>query len=490
MNFQIGSNIKIAWRNLWRNKRRTLITISSIFFAVFIAILMRSFQLGSYNHMIDNMITQFTGHLQIQDKEYLDNPSIDYSVAFTDSIKQILDENEHVDFYFPRIQTGALASSGNDSKVAIIMGVDYQKENDLIDLKKNIARYYISSSIFNKIVSNMDNKNAQLFEKYKDKVFSNLENLCEDLFADGIDTSKYLKTIIEESKLPEVSFNKYGEDVLIGYKIAQFLELELGDSIVLLGQGFHGSSAVGKFKIGGYIKFPSDAFNDRFIYMPIHTAQTFMSAYELNNNSDTTYYVNYIAVNTIYQASMRTADYKKMLNVKQEIEDKFDDELLTVVGWHNLNKDLIQGIEMDNVGGKVMIFVLYLIIAFGVLGTVMMMIAERKREFGVMMAIGMKRKRLSIIVSLEMFFLGLIAAVLGIILTAPIIWYGNKFPVRLQGETAHAMDIYNMEPVLPFQFFDTYIIAQLLVVVFIVAIALVYALFKIRKMKVISALRA
>ncbi len=86
--------IKIAWRNLWRNKRRTMITVSSIFFALFYAIIMNSFSLGTYNLMIDNTVTQYTGHLQIQDKEYQDNPIVGYSIPYTNSLKQILDYSE------------------------------------------------------------------------------------------------------------------------------------------------------------------------------------------------------------------------------------------------------------------------------------------------------------------------------------------------------------------------------------------------------------
>jgi len=77
---------KIAWRNLWRNRRRTMITSASVFFAVFFATIMRSYQLGSYDQMITNLIESYTGHLQIQHKEYLDNPMIDYSFGYDDSL--------------------------------------------------------------------------------------------------------------------------------------------------------------------------------------------------------------------------------------------------------------------------------------------------------------------------------------------------------------------------------------------------------------------
>ena len=58
--------LSLSWRNLWRNKKRTIIVASSVFFAVILAAVMRSAQLGSYSYMIDSSAKLFTGHLQIQ----------------------------------------------------------------------------------------------------------------------------------------------------------------------------------------------------------------------------------------------------------------------------------------------------------------------------------------------------------------------------------------------------------------------------------------
>ena len=88
--------IKLAWRNIWRNKRRTLITAASVFFAIFFALIMRALQLGSYSNMIDNAVTLYSGHLQIHDRGYWDNKSINRTLVITDELMQTLRSEEQV----------------------------------------------------------------------------------------------------------------------------------------------------------------------------------------------------------------------------------------------------------------------------------------------------------------------------------------------------------------------------------------------------------
>jgi len=413
--------IIIAWRNLWRNKRRTLITVSSIFFA---------------------------------------------------------------------IRTGVLASSGPDSKVAMITGVDFAKEVEHKGLNKAVAKYYLDSTFINEYVNELDESNAEILLKYKNKYFNSREEILEELNAAGFDTVRYFEKLISNINLPEIDLEKIHNDIIVGYKLAAYLNLNIGDSLILFGQGFRGNTAIGKYKIAGFLNFPIDQLNRLSIYMPLKTTQVFLSAYDLDENMDSTFYVNYVAINSIYETSMREQDYSKILKIKDDLEEKLNDDMLTVVGWRNLNKSLVETIQIGNAKGFIFTFIFYLIIGFGVLGTVMMLVAERKREFGVMMALGMKRRFLASIVSLELIYMGLIASIAGIIASAPLIWLGHKFPMKIHGDMAVQLQNMNMEPVLILEKFGSYIFDQVLVVFIIVAVVMLYAIRKISKLKVISSLRS
>ncbi|MEZ4907626.1 MAG: hypothetical protein R2771_08335 [Saprospiraceae bacterium] len=93
--------LKIALRNIWRNKTRTLITSASIFFAVLFSSFMISFQQGSWDRMLDNIINYYYGYLQIQKKGYWDDKSIDNSFVYNDEIVSDIEKVDEVTGYVP-----------------------------------------------------------------------------------------------------------------------------------------------------------------------------------------------------------------------------------------------------------------------------------------------------------------------------------------------------------------------------------------------------
>jgi len=154
-----------------------------------------------------------------------------------------------------------------------------------------------------------------------------------------------------------------------------------------------------------------------------------------------------------------------------------------------MNAVMVSQMEADNKSGMIMLGILYLVIAFGVFGTVLMLTAERRREFGVLVAIGMQKKKLASIMSLEMMLIGFIGILAGALVASVFILYGVEHPLVFKGEFAKMWEDYGFEPLLAFWNIDTYYIWQMVIVGIMVLIALGYPLRKIFGLKVVNALR-
>jgi putative ABC transport system permease protein len=122
--------IILAWRNVWRNKRRSIITITSIAFAVLLACLMRSMQLGSYERMVENAARFYTGYIQIHQKGYWDDKVIDNVFTTSENLETIVAATMGVEEVVPRVESFALAAYETKTKGASLLGVDPEKEKN------------------------------------------------------------------------------------------------------------------------------------------------------------------------------------------------------------------------------------------------------------------------------------------------------------------------------------------------------------------------
>ena len=197
----------------------------------------------------------------------------------------------------------------------------------------------------------------------------------------------------------------------------------------------------------------------------------------------------YYAYGRLTTLSLILNDNDKLIETVNQLKTKLPEGKYEVKSWREIMPELVQQIESDNASGWLMLLILYLIILFGVFGTVMMMVAERRREFGVMIAVGMHKFKLAIIVTLEMMFIGLLGLLGGIVGSLPIIYYYHINPVRLTGELAKTMESYGIEPVMPLAWQIDYYGNQTLIVAIIVIIAVLYPIYSITRIKAVKAIR-
>lgn len=468
-------NYKLAWRNLWRNRRRTIITVMSVFFAVFFALFMRSIQLGTYGIMFKNVIESYSGYAQVQNEKFWEDMIVDNVFEVSDDLNSIITKDDNVLDIIPRFESFALASSGSRSKGVMVMGIDPEKEKLLSDIEAKLVKYRLSDEalkgLFNENLSENLIENLELF---RGNSYSSDGKIQLDLAIEDEDAGIIMPLLKEHAGVENGYFNAGEDGALVGDRLAKYLGLTRGDTIVLLGQGYHGNTAAGKFVINGIVKIPSPEIDNKIVYLPVSVCQN------------------------LYYAENKLSSM--VLHLDKNDDDSVDETLnrlnesldspYRLIGWRKMNEAIVQQMEADDKGGQIMIGILYLVIAFGVFGTVLMMTAERQREFGVLIAIGMQKTKMAAVMVYEMIYIGFLGIAAGIAVALPAIIYGYNHPIRFSSNVAKMFEDFGFEPVMAFQWIDSYFISQSIIVAVIVLLALLYPVTKIWKLKEINALKA
>jgi ABC-type lipoprotein release transport system permease subunit len=467
---------QLAWKNLWRNKRRTIITAASIFFAVFFALVMRSFQLGAYDRMFKNIIESYTGYLQIQHRDYFDEPTIDNSFELSQPLIDRIESDPNVNTLVPRLESFALAAAESRTQGVMVLGIDPEGEEKVTDLRSKLVKYKLTPEAIQALKkSTIPSGTKKLLDVFINESYSSEGRLLIDLDIGKEDTATALPVLRKYASFKNRYLdNNETSGAIIGDGLSDYLKAGVGDTIVLVGQGYHGTSAAGKYEVRGIVRLPAPDIDNVIVYLPIAVAQELFAAPDMVTSA---------------VLRLKNNDNENVLQSGESLR-KLLNEPLTIRTWHELNALLINQMEADSRSGMIMIGILYLVIAFGVFGTVLMMMAERRREFGMLVSIGMRKIKLAKVVSLEMLLIGFLGLAAGVIASLPFVFYGNVHPIRFTGEMGKMYSDYGFEPIMPTLLPDTYYLWQIVVVLIILLIAILSSIRKIFRINVISALRA
>ncbi|MCK4746636.1 MAG: FtsX-like permease family protein, partial [Bacteroidales bacterium] len=304
--------------------------------------------------------------------------------------------------------------------------------------------------------------------------YTNASRLQLDLGIKDKDATNVMPAIERHTAFQNGTIQMGNPGVWVGDKLSQYLQLGIGDTIVLISQGYHATTAAGKYEIKGIVKLPLPDLDNKIVYLPLDICQGLFNA-EKNLTS-------------LALAVIDNQD-KAIEETVERISALIPEDLKTME-WREMNEVMVSQMDADNKGGMIMIGILYLVIAFGVFGTVLMLTAERKREFGVLVAIGMQKKKLASIMTLEMLLIGLLGILAGAAVGTLLILYGVEHPIVFKGEFAKMFEDYGMEPMMVFWGIGFYYIWQIVIVILMVILAIGYPLRKIFGMKVVNALRA
>jgi ABC-type lipoprotein release transport system permease subunit len=402
--------LKLAWRNLWRNRKRTFITVASIFFGVFFVVMMSSLQKGSFENMIENMVRFYSGYIQIQETGFKENKSLNNAMVFNEDLDKLLQNTPGITSYTQRIESFALASTGEKSYGAMVFGIYPDSENKISGLSKRVIE------------------------------------------------GQYLTT--------------GSESIMIGKGMAANLEIGVNDTLVLLGQGYHGATAAGKYCVSALLDFPINDMNNSFVYLDMETCR---ELYDLKDKSTSVV----IMVKSPYVVD------KVVEFLKPDVADN-----LVVLSWKEIQEEMENLIEGKLASGKIVKAVLFMVIGFGIWGTIIMLMAERKRELGIMIAVGVRKIRLVWIVAFESFFIGLLGVISGAVVSFPLVYYLFKNPIYVTGEVAKTYEEMGFEPVIKFGLQPDIFINPAITVFILFCLLTIYPVVFINRLNTVDALRA
>jgi len=336
---------KLAWRNIWRRKRRTLITAFSIGFGVMLSVTFTGSGDYTYTNMIDMGASMGMGHVTVEPSGYQLKPTLDKRLRATDSLRQRIAVMPGVSDATVRITGQAMFASARKSVGGGFIAVD------------------------------------PAFEKPANNLL--------------------LRSLVEGAMFRE----KDGRGIVIGSKLAQKLHVTIGKKIVYTTTDAHGEIVSDIARVTGIFTTGIDIVDGIMALLPIDSVQKTLS-----------YAPDEATVIAVIIKDQRHAE--AMRDAIAALPEATDAAVLT---WKKSQPDLAGVIAFDKAGNYISQFLVGLLIAVGILNTMLMSVLERTREFGVMMAVGMSPGVLFRLVMVESFWLAVVGLLLGIIITAP--WY-------------------------------------------------------------------
>ncbi|UCE27666.1 MAG: ABC transporter permease [Candidatus Coatesbacteria bacterium] len=352
---------KIAWRNLWRNKRRSVLTIAAVALCSWLLLWMMYFAYGGHDNWLENYVRILTGHVQVHALGFADDMSVMKRIRDPEPVYSVIESARYVRAYSPRIKTYALAAAHGNSAGAFILAFDPARERTVSNMHKSL-------------------KEGNYLTPGRD------------------------------------------DEVVLAFALAENLGVGIGDEVAIMVQAADGSMGADKYTVVGLCDPGISTMNNTLMMMNLAAAQELL-AYGP-------------AVNEIV---VMVDDPNHVNRTDSEIERGLDPDEYEVLTWAEAAPELEQLIAWDWASFVLTIMVFGVVAALGVMNTVLMSVFERVREFGILMAMGMRPRQLARLVMLENVMMTLVAIAIGFAIGFVNAWvnswYGLDLSVFNMGES-------------------------------------------------------
>ena len=346
--------LKIAFRNTFRQKRRTILTALAMIVGFTLLSLTIGLSDGAYGGIIEMFTRNRTGHIQVHRAGYLDKPSLYETIDGYAAIGETIQSTTGVEAWTPRVYAAGLGSVGEKSTAVQIIGVDVARETQ---------------------------------------------------------ATRFDQKVVEGSVLAESA----SHEAVIGKGLAKILSAKIDSEIVIFSQGADGSIANDVYKIIGIAESGDDVTDRVACYLHIEDAQ------EL-----------FVLEGRIHEIVVIVSNINQVSKITDAIETRLNNSTLEVAPWQVVAKSFYRAMKADQQGDAISRWVIMLIVAIGVLNTVLMSVLERTREYGVLKAVGTKPTQIFWLVICEVVVIAIgsicVGVLLGVLSNYLLSIYGITYP--------------------------------------------------------------
>ncbi len=406
--------VALAWKNIWRNKLRSIIIIAAITLGLVGGIFSLAFSNGMLMQMIQSTIKTETSDLQLHNKKFKINYDLTFSVPKADQLASEISKIKNVSAVSRRVVISGMANSASNGLGVLIAGVNPNNEKRISDVHSKIIE------------------------------------------------GEY--------------FNNKRNPAIVGKALLKKLNLKLHSKIILTFQDNNGEITTAAFRIVGVFRTNNTQFEESILFVK---KNDLIKEASLNNN-----YCNEIAI--------RIQDEKNLNVTKNEInaiiKENSDFSELELESWIDLKPSL--KLMQNYTEQYTFIFIIIILIAmsFGVINTMLMAIMERTHEIGMLMAIGMSRAKVFILIMYETVLLSTVGGILGVFFAFILNLITGRTGIDLSS-LSNGLRAYGYNPVVIPQMEASFYYMVLIMVFFTSMIAAIYPARKAIKLKPAVAIR-
>ncbi len=400
--------IALAWKNIWRNKKRSLIILTAITLGIWAGLFSVAVMIGSWDTTVNSTIDRNLSHLQIHTKAFKDDNLISNYIpngpVLADNIRKL----PQVKDVSARVLIEGMASSPGSSGGANIIGVDPEHEKNVT----TIANYIIDGEYFSGIKRN---------------------------------------------------------PILVGAKLADKLGLKLRSKVVLSFQNIDTTLTYAAFRVAGIFRTESSMFDGSNVFVKQS------DLYKVMNND-----------RIVSEIAVRLKSSNDLDSTLSQLRGMYPS--LVIESWKQLAPELELTYQFMIVELEIFLGIIMAALLFGITNTMLMSVMDRVREFGVLLAVGMKRMRVFFLILFETAILSFFGGIIGMMLGSFTIWYfsdkGIDLSLFTEGFSAWGMPSI-LYPALPLSFYG--ILTSMIILTAI--IASIYPSVKTIKLRPADAIR-